>query len=619
MAKRNTVITTEGKAFIEEAIKDVGPLALSGNNGEMPYSLDSEGNKVDKVWTVEATASDGKTLTLSNLAQSLIDWFEKYGNIYGLDPNILAAQAYIESQFKLWNYTKTNTASGINGFKMLMVYSVILNNFGGGGDTMTTSEIVKITFGLDQALAVTSYEPDKGTLNTQTIAMTNRPILHQNMINNPEIMIKAQARYMRYFSDNCAKLASSALLCYRTSNSHVADTYSKAIDKLRKAHGNSTESNVVKDGLDYVLKVFGVLGDVNNELEGKAFTGGYKTKGLKGYSFGYNVVSGDHHAIFKYNDVDDLAEYPNGDFINKTSSENKGGFDEFEANTAESSAYGITQLDDLSIARDDRYKFIYFPSDQYFQTDDTAKNQIVLHHTVSGDKGSVGGDIKWWRDKGERVATAFIIARDGGIYQLFNTNYWAWHLGLDTSSNKTLNKHSIGIEIDSWGGLVKATDEKWYPTIMVNGDEQSKEPIKGATPVENVTEYNAANDYPVGFRGFYGFETYTTEQLNAVRDLILSLVFQSEMLAPTYKPHGGKFPNINLDYMSDIWNINYIYDDGKFVGTSSPDGGAGISANAMAGKEGVWTHTSYRADKSDCHPQNELIERLMGLEAYRKT
>ena len=66
-------------------------------------------------------------------------------------------------------------------------------------------------------------------------------------------------------------------------------------------------------------------------------------------------------------------------------------------------------------------------------------------------------------------------------------------------------------------------------------------------------------------------------------------------------------------------NINYIYDDGKFVGTSSPDGGAGISANAMAGKEGVWTHTSYRADKSDCHPQNELIERLMGLEAYRKT
>ena len=38
-----------------------------------------------------------------------------------------------------------------------------------------------------------------------------------------------------------------------------------------------------------------------------------------------------------------------------------------------------------------------------------------------------------------------------------------------------------------------------------------------------------------------------------------------------------------------------------------------ISKNAMNGVPGVWTHTSYRNDKSDCHPQKELIEMLKRL------
>jgi hypothetical protein len=34
---------------------------------------------------------------------------------------------------------------------------------------------------------------------------------------------------------------------------------------------------------------------------------------------------------------------------------------------------------------------------------------------------------------------------------------------------------------------------------------------------------------------------------------------------------------------------------------------------ALSGTPGVWTHVSYRADKSDCHPQIELINALKEL------
>ena len=38
-----------------------------------------------------------------------------------------------------------------------------------------------------------------------------------------------------------------------------------------------------------------------------------------------------------------------------------------------------------------------------------------------------------------------------------------------------------------------------------------------------------------------------------------------------------------------------------------------ISDKALAGEAGVWTHVSFRTDKSDCHPQPELIQMLKSL------
>jgi N-acetyl-anhydromuramyl-L-alanine amidase AmpD len=213
-----------------------------------------------------------------------------------------------------------------------------------------------------------------------------------------------------------------------------------------------------------------------------------------------------------------------------------------------------------------KIKSVDFPTDQY-KASVKDKKQIYIHHTVSGD--GVIGDINWWKTTPEDVATCVIIDRNGDIYQCFSSKYWAHHLGIKstvfksldlTSINTKLNQESIGIEIDSWGGLEKNTAGQW---VSYTGK---------VVPTDNVTEY------PEGFRGYYGFEKYTEEQIEATRQLL--------------KYWGGHY-KIPLDYKGDaLWDI---------------------SKEALSGEEGVWTHVSVRPDKSDCHPQPELVQMLKGL------
>ncbi len=207
-----------------------------------------------------------------------------------------------------------------------------------------------------------------------------------------------------------------------------------------------------------------------------------------------------------------------------------------------------------------------FPHDQYFR-EQTKKKQIVLHHTVSGQ--GVDGDIAWWRQTAERIATSIIIGWDGKIYQCFSTKYWAHHLGVNAPNNRALNKGSIGIEIDAWGALMHYK-RQWYP---IKWDAKLKQMVANTNikPVQNVQVY------PEKFRGYHGYEKYTDEQIEAVRKL---LIYWHERYG------------IPLTYNEDMWDV---------------------SPRALSGKTGVWTHVSFRKDKSDCHPQPELIQMLKSL------
>lgn len=217
-----------------------------------------------------------------------------------------------------------------------------------------------------------------------------------------------------------------------------------------------------------------------------------------------------------------------------------------------------------------------FPENRYFRTQ-TNKKQIVLHHTVSGL--GVDGDISWWIKDTQRIATSIIVDWKGDKYQLFSSKYWAHHLGVKIddftrngvkgTTNEKLNKESIGIEIDAWGGLIKYK-ESWYPAKWDDKLKQNIANLK-VKPIKDVVIF------PNGYRGFYGFEKYTDEQIEAVRKLLI---------------YFGETHDIPLKYNDGMWDV---------------------SKDALGGKSGVWSHTSYRRDKSDCYPDERLISMLKTL------
>ncbi len=199
------------------------------------------------------------------------------------------------------------------------------------------------------------------------------------------------------------------------------------------------------------------------------------------------------------------------------------------------------------------------PVAQYYPVAEK-KNQIVLHHTAGGP--SAKNTIAWWRSNKERVATAFVIDRNGTIYQTMDDQHWAHHLGTKLRNNVQLNKHSIGIELCSYGSLKYVNGQflTAYNTIV-----SSKEIIT----------------YDQPFRGSKYFENYTPAQLASLRELLELLL----------KKH-----NINFTYDPTMWNI---------------------CEKALNGTEGLYTHVSYRKDKSDCHPQPELISLLQDLSSLK--
>jgi hypothetical protein len=194
----------------------------------------------------------------------------------------------------------------------------------------------------------------------------------------------------------------------------------------------------------------------------------------------------------------------------------------------------------------------------FFNRSKTKINQIVLHHTVSSpDAGEQ--IIKYWNSQKNGVATHFVLAKDGTAYQAYDLDYWAYHLGLKDNRNVKLNKNSVGIEISNWGGLIKK-GIKLYNVYK-----------------QEVKDNGDIIYFQNGFRGYYYYQRYTKEQIGALRELIL--------------------------YISDKYNVPLSYNDDMWDYTEK----------AMNGKPGIWTHVSYRKDKSDCFPQDDLIGMLKGL------
>lgn len=194
------------------------------------------------------------------------------------------------------------------------------------------------------------------------------------------------------------------------------------------------------------------------------------------------------------------------------------------------------------------------PKGQYIEVE-SPKKTIVLHHTAGG---SADSSIAGWIKDLSPVATPVVIDRDGTIVQCYPSKYWAYSLGVATANYTQLEKQSIPIEIASYGYLTPRHGNMYNAYgSFIHSDRVCK------------------LDKP--FRGQLYFEKYTDDQIESVRRLML---------------YWGEKYNIDLTYNPEMWDV---------------------SKRALRGDGGVWTHNSYRADKSDVFPQPELIEMLQKL------
>jgi len=213
-------------------------------------------------------------------------------------------------------------------------------------------------------------------------------------------------------------------------------------------------------------------------------------------------------------------------------------------------------------------------AEKNYVKEETKKTQIVLHHTVSGD--GIEGDIAWWNKQTERIATHYIIDRQGVVHQLFDDTYWAYHLGTSRDHFKkfglkynNLNKTSIGIELDSWGAVL-LHGASYYP---VKWEHVKYVPNTAAKPIKGYPE-----EYCSNYKGMRYWERYSQKQLDSLQALLKLLTVKHEIPA-AYK--GDAF-----------WIANKL---------------------ALSGQSGIWGHCSFRSDKSDPHPQAELVNILKSI------
>src|SRR5262249_17429922 len=145
----------------------------------------------------------------------------------------------------------------------------------------------------------------------------------------------------------------------------------------------------------------------------------------------------------------------------------------------------------------------YFPEAQH-------KTGIALHHTVC-DSARTTLSL-WERDRTPQggtshVATAYVIDKNGTIYEAFSPEYWAWQFGLSwpEARRTAFEKRFIGIEITSEGGLLQRSGRLYaydrVTSVCLKSPDES---------------FDAGADY----RGYRWFDRYETVQLTSLARLV---------------------------------------------------------------------------------------------------
>ncbi len=191
----------------------------------------------------------------------------------------------------------------------------------------------------------------------------------------------------------------------------------------------------------------------------------------------------------------------------------------------------------------------------YYYPSEHKKERIVLHFTA----GNVRSDMITLTRQNVHISVAFVIARDGTIYQLFPSKYWSGHLGAGVGNSGTRNaqdKATIGIEISNYGYLVPR--EGHLETIysrLKNPNTGKIGPADVYTTLEN-TEAYVKIDEP--FRGQSYYPTYTSEQFDSLIILLRYLTKKYD-IPRQFLPPDKRFASTQdvLNFKGIVSHVNY--------------------------------------------------------------
>ena len=200
-------------------------------------------------------------------------------------------------------------------------------------------------------------------------------------------------------------------------------------------------------------------------------------------------------------------------------------------------------------------------NDQFYPTVHQKKS-IFLHHTAGT---SAMGAINWWNQTIDHVGTAYVVDRDGTIFEVFNPKSWGFHLGVRGDDNWQ-EKHSIGIELVSAGQLYKEEDGNYYFYPLF--------PNKAAA--KKIDEKDVIS-FKTKWRGFNHYHKYTDKQVESTKWL--------------------------LEYLTDEFNIEKNITPIRKLMEYNPK----VCSQHWGG---IFTHTSVREDKNDLFPQTNMIEAI---------
>ncbi|HAS45054.1 MAG TPA: hypothetical protein DCS93_31520 [Microscillaceae bacterium] len=310
------------------------------------------------------------------------------------------------------------------------------------------------------------------------------------------------------------------------------------------------------------------------------------------------------------------------------------------------------------------------PTERRYQSRSKKIKQIYIHHTagwnsyanmgvpfqIEGAFSGIG-----YRNNNQSYNVS-LNADDGKIYQTVNyKKYWHCHLGIlkGTSGPKHLKSYgwfennkekdikmygrfqssipggtygcsfdddTIGIELINYGYVYKAEESgatvyknrassSLSSAILRIEDSQGSETALSSEYIQHYTEEMSKevfnkngtwkkffspgsddNDYKKGYRGNEYFLKYSDKQLESLKKLLVYLCIEED-----------------IPMQNDKEKIFHMIPD--FSALPLPKDPFSKAINKYPG---IYTHTTVKVDKSDCHPQPELIQVLTEIDYLGK-